>query len=44
MSELQQEVADLEEGPTDTAEVMMGGAKLEEEEEGSDDELEDERK
>ena len=46
LSELQQEVADLEElggeEPTDPAEVTVGGVNLgEEEEEGSDDEVED---
>ena len=30
---------DLEEGPTNTSEAVMGRAKLREEEEGSDDEL-----
>ena len=43
--ELQQEVADLEgEGPTDAAEVVVGGADQGEEEEGSEDELEEDRK
>lgn len=45
LSELQQEVADLEElgeGPTDASEVTVGGVNLgEEEEEGSEDEVED---
>lgn len=45
LSELQQEVADLEEleeGPTDTTEVTVGRVNLgEEEEEGSEDEVED---
>ena len=45
LSELKQEVADLEEsgeGPADASEVTVGGVNLgEEEEEGSEDEVED---
>lgn len=44
LSELQQEVADLdegEEGPNEVLGAAVGGANLGEEEEGSDDEIED---
>lgn len=44
LSELQQEVADLdegEEGPNEVSGAAVGGANLGEEEEGSDDEIED---
>ena len=43
-AQLQQEVAELEgEGPTDSAEVIVGGVN-QEEDEGSDDELEEDRR
>ena len=46
-SELQQEVAELDEGEggsNDVSETAVGGANLGEEEEGSEDEIEDDRK